>query len=339
MKSKKNVLIITEDLYPHMNANSEIAYRIAEELQNSHNCDVTILGNYARMEDADKGNPFSIRTISLSAINDYRIIFEQNVRLRYKLAKALFKPRTLGIWRHLRKKAITYIDDCVYENECVRIAKKELKSKKYDCIIGFVRPEYIRNVMYRLGSSVPSIIYKLDPFVVDYQKLGEEDKKLIDRADNMVGTIFATDIIFSEYYQKINRDNISKVVVVGFPNIFRPTQLNHTIMRQSEKIRCVFAGAFYKGIREPEYTFRLFERLALLGIELHIFGRMRDGLELPQNMPSNIFFHGEVSSEEAMNQMQSADVLVNVGNSITTMLPSKLLTYISAGRPILNRVC
>lgn len=34
--------------------------------------------------------------------------------------------------------------------------------------------------------------------------------------------------------------------------------------------------------------------------------------------------------------MQSADILVNIGNTVENQIPSKLLTYISFGKPIIN---
>ena len=57
---------------------------------------------------------------------------------------------------------------------------------------------------------------------------------------------------------------------------------------------------------------------------------------IPDVLPANIIFHGEVDSETALKCMLSADVLVNIGNTVLNMMPSKLLTYISTGKPILN---
>ena len=46
--------------------------------------------------------------------------------------------------------------------------------------------------------------------------------------------------------------------------------------------------------------------------------------------------HGWVSKEEANAFVDQFDVLVNVNNTITNQLPSKLFEYISTGKPILN---
>ena len=51
---------------------------------------------------------------------------------------------------------------------------------------------------------------------------------------------------------------------------------------------------------------------------------------------SNIVYHGEVSPEKADWYAQKADILINIGNKEFNLLPSKLIDYVSMGKPIIN---
>ena len=47
-------------------------------------------------------------------------------------------------------------------------------------------------------------------------------------------------------------------------------------------------------------------------------------------------FLDPVDNDEAESILMSADILVNIGNSVSNQIPSKLFDYISTGKPILN---
>jgi len=80
----------------------------------------------------------------------------------------------------------------------------------------------------------------------------------------------------------------------------------------------------------------------LLGenLELHFLGPVDSCMDLfaPYNVLLNkrIFLHGKVSREMAVRAMQSADILVNIGNTNPFQEPSKIIEYASTGKPIIN---
>ena len=49
-----------------------------------------------------------------------------------------------------------------------------------------------------------------------------------------------------------------------------------------------------------------------------------------------MILHGWVSKDEADKCISKYDVLVNVNNTITNQMPSKLFEYIGTGKPIVN---
>jgi hypothetical protein len=107
-------------------------------------------------------------------------------------------------------------------------------------------------------------------------------------------------------------------------------------------LRLVYSGTLYPGLREPDYLFRLVGALAERNIdcELHLFGQI-NGCEsaisgVPEHLRQRIVDHGIVTRPELMFELANASVLINIGNRTHYQLPSKLVEYLAAGRPILN---
>lgn len=97
----------------------------------------------------------------------------------------------------------------------------------------------------------------------------------------------------------------------------------------------VYTGRFYV-FRDPGPLLRAV--LAVPGVFLTVAGP-----EVPAELasmfkanPSRLRFLGPLSHPEALALQQSADMLVNIGNSGMTQVPGKLMEYLGAARPILH---
>ncbi len=105
-----------------------------------------------------------------------------------------------------------------------------------------------------------------------------------------------------------------------------------------EKIHLVYAGRFYKSIRNPEYLLQL--ALAMdADCVLHLYCQSDcDGMidDYVHRSNGKIQRHTPVSTEEIQRIYGAADVLVSVGNSTPEFKPSKTFEYIASGKPILN---
>jgi hypothetical protein len=110
------------------------------------------------------------------------------------------------------------------------------------------------------------------------------------------------------------------------------------------KTRLVFAGTLYRKIRNPAALLEFFDKLLKSttgeNLELHFFGVINDCdpcFEKYQALIGiKIFLHGLVPRAAAVRAMHDATVLVNLGNSTTFQLPSKVVEYAMLGKPILN---
>ena len=110
------------------------------------------------------------------------------------------------------------------------------------------------------------------------------------------------------------------------------------------KIRLVYAGRLYRNIRNPDVLLSIFAKISRLPggerLELHFFGSLHD---IRQNfrpyadlIGSRIHIHGLTDRETTIAAMQSAGILVNIGNTTSYQLPSKLIEYASLSKPIIN---
>jgi glycosyltransferase involved in cell wall biosynthesis len=110
-------------------------------------------------------------------------------------------------------------------------------------------------------------------------------------------------------------------------------------------IRLVYVGNFHHRLREPTTYISTIEeaiayRAELAGrVELHFLGDSALVLECLEKFPSVkklCRFHGRSSRQAVMEALDAADIFVNVGNSTSYQLPSKVIEYASFGKPILN---
>jgi len=116
------------------------------------------------------------------------------------------------------------------------------------------------------------------------------------------------------------------------------------VSRSDGAVRLVYLGRLYRGLREPAFLLELFNRLCSaqkdVRYELHLLGEMREFDALLRDwavrLDGRLVLHGVQPRDAAAAAVAAADVLVNVGNESADQLPSKLVEYAAAGKPILN---
>ncbi len=334
MDRKYSVLILTNTLYPNLNANSEIAYRIGCALRDFHGCDITVLGYHKTAEAIPESDPYSLRTVSMKSATEFQRIFLSTPNRFARLAKLLLHPQSMRLYLDVRS-ARPYS----YSRSYLNAVKAQLKRKHYDCIIGVSEPPSILVALSQLKSKVPFISYRLDPWATNI--LYADDKGIREeeiRSDDAAAAVIVTDLIRRDCAAYSPRRILDKMVAIEFPGIIRQKKAGKSVSFEPGKIHCVYAGVLYKDIRNPAYTLELFKALGGDGVVLHLYGALSSDDVLPAVLPENVVYHGVVDSETAAACMQAADVLVSIGNTISNQMPSKILTYLSMGKPILNLV-
>lgn len=168
------------------------------------------------------------------------------------------------------------------------------------------------------------------------------ERSVIAKADAISVTTKSTRAIYEEYSPAV----LGKVHVIS-PLLSLPDfheRCSPASNDSNQPIRLVFIGSLYKNLRSPRQLLSYFEKLVESvgekGVELHFYGAVNDcGPDFatcPQLIRPYLFLHGLVSRQEAVNAMNKADILVNIGNKSESQLASKVIEYMAVGKPILN---
>lgn len=127
-----------------------------------------------------------------------------------------------------------------------------------------------------------------------------------------------------------------------------PYLLPNRILRKTENqkrhltpggINLVYAGSFYRKIRNPEYLVKVISQINDPKIVLHLYtsGDCEDILrKYTDKSNGHICLHNMVSHDEILQIYSEADIFVSVENQQAEYSPSKVFEYIATGKPILN---
>lgn len=128
---------------------------------------------------------------------------------------------------------------------------------------------------------------------------------------------------------------------VGMLPYLLPTikySMSHKHYFDSSKINFVYAGRFYKKIRNPSFLLEVFMHTQEDAV-LHLFCSSDCDKQINQAVEDShgkIVRHEMVGPEEIAGVYAEADVLVTVGNNLPEFKPSKTFEYIATRKPILN---
>ncbi len=167
------------------------------------------------------------------------------------------------------------------------------------------------------------------------------ERKIFGLADSISVTCQPTATKYSQMFPEF-KDKI--VVIPPLLSMNRRGKVATPFFHQGSKIRLLYVGTLYRAIRSPKFLLTLFEQLLEImpheEIELHFIGGNDECVEHFQPyarlLDKNIFLHGLLGRNRVTQAMEEADVLVNIGNHNRYQLPSKVVEYVSQGKPILN---
>ena len=169
--------------------------------------------------------------------------------------------------------------------------------------------------------------HRVIPFFRKFQDLVKLERIVSSKAD----CLFLSEEAMS-CRQDIYGDIVNKVAL---PYILPEVKETGIRIFDKEHIHCVYAGRFYKDIRNPEYMLKVFSALNDKKIILHLYSSGCDEMVRKYaTMSSQIQHHGYVSQEELQQVYASCDFLIGVGNAMNDFLPSKTYEYLSLRRSI-----
>jgi len=111
--------------------------------------------------------------------------------------------------------------------------------------------------------------------------------------------------------------------------------------KDNEYIDVVYSGVLDKKVRPPHRTLKKLAELISINnrIRIHFFtlGNCEDVVkEYSSKLPNNIIHHGYAKTDVVMKQIKKANILLSIGNTDVTLIPSKIFEYMSSGKPIVH---
>ena len=220
---------------------------------------------------------------------------------------------------------------------------------EYDWVVSVAYPFTNHLVAARwTPESTRLALYNLDP----YWNNGTYPPQLAAaRADEeadvyqKANCIFCTPEQLPDYQIPAFQRVAGKIHPLPYPKLVQPqVQQRCPIQFASDCINLLYLGTVYGDIRKPEALFKLFQKAAELEprLRLYIVGKKfgadadRYLTEYKAKLGDKLQCCAPIPPEQTADLLLRADVLVNMGNTVHNQMPSKVVEYISTGKPILN---
>jgi glycosyltransferase involved in cell wall biosynthesis len=342
-------LFITKEYPPFPDASGSIVYHLTDCLKKQgHHVDVIARDYFEHVEKEGSGDVCWIKMSYWEKLSKRVRSGSSSILyiLIYKICSMIRKI--------ILMLAISKFPDSEWwiTKRTIKVYKKYLNKKKYDCIIGFFRPYSCLSAAMQIAEyelSATCIACYFD--IVDLQQrpsfmpknlykklILKGDRKVMDKCDRImlpVSALKRKDMILN---------TTRNPVYYEFPT-FIASKTNDSYFGKSDKgtINLVFAGTMDVTYRNPENMLEVLTEVARrnrqLKIKLDIFGggnceEIIRSIIREDNLQIN--YHGKVPKKDVTVYEKKADVLINIMNAYEGIVPSKIFELFACCKPILN---
>lgn len=322
---KPHLVIVCGILYPNPSPTGLCAYRYASLLADNYNMEFIAMSSNGR-EESDYYEGIPVHTLSswrLRAENKAKGLTKKIIHI---LGSAQLKVTMNG--------NLEWFSDAAYKK------LEELhKQRPIDALLTICSPlpAHIAGVAFKeKHPEVRHCAYTVDPYAASDRIIpfGRNFRDLVEYEYNISKQ---TDcLLLSEEAFNMRQDIYGGIKQkLSLPYLLPKSSAAEGNLFDKEHIHCVYAGSFYKDIRNPEYMLKVFSSLDGKAVKLHLYSSGCDDLvkgyaEKNENIEAN----GYVPQKELQQIYASCDVLIGVGNAMNDFLPSKTYEYLSLRKPI-----
>lgn len=330
-----NYIVLGHHLYPIPDANGICLMNILNEIQKRGN-DVKVISQVSeKYNEINDGNTIRFYHHQLLSWSSCRTAYE---RLRY------ITRRVITLFNYPR------IDNSLVKKKYIALSKKIIDNDDIDVIICVCNPVESVEAAVRLKDLYPGkrlVIYNIDtisdvPFpkierpIAKYlsKKAHQWEKRVFSKADVIVNLKchehHFSQVLYKDYYKKMLFQDV--------PMLVKPSSSNNKKVERKATKRLVYAGSFYRKMRNPTILLNLFDRIPGLDYELRIYTSKAycDFIRSILNEVTNIKVNGYLKSEELNEVILDSDILISLGNKESSMFPSKIVSYVAFGMPIIH---
>ncbi len=349
-ENMNNIIFIVGEYHPYFSAVGTCCFNIAEEMAKDNKVIVICMKSYIGQPEAEDYKGQTIIRVSHRWLD-----------IRLKLNNKIMKTNGNA------HKWYTLLLNGVRAKEYLQVVFSKASIKKnlvrsYLSALGdikepitaviplcFPMDAVLAGMEYK--KKVPEIKlipYLFDPFVESHtlhrtewnKKIKKQthlkiEKKMLENSSK----VFCVNQLKSHFYMFGN--NEKSIVVTEHPLLKKKQTKECTKdVEIDAKVIVTYTGVFDSLIRNPEYFLRTMKQVFCgLKSELHLYTYGNCGKLIKKytdESEGKIINHGYVTKEQADNAITQSHVLVSVGNIDNSQVPSKIIEYISACKPIIH---
>lgn len=327
---KKRLAVLCGVYYPEPSPTGLCAKKFVELLKEDFDIDILCISENGAAETICSEEGIVIHTLTCRRLAQQTRAAGVEKKALHLLGAAQIKLRLLGNLSWLRK---------AYNNKLCELNAEH----PFDTVFSICSPfaAHVAACDYKAShKNVHWCAYTVDPYATEnrIRPIGVSLSRLcaIERE-----TLLKTDslLLSEEVYRHREALYAGHPDCQPLPYLLPEIHMERTGRKffDENDINCVYAGSFYRDIRNPEHMLQLFSRLDDPRIKLHLFSRgCEDLVKKYADESSCIIVHERVPVSEMAQVYSEADVLINAGNATMEFLPSKTFEYISSCKPIVN---
>lgn len=235
----------------------------------------------------------------------------------------------------------------LYTYRFYKKAKKLVEQEHFDAVISIYTPVDALLGAYFIKKKFPQIKYI--PYFLDSMSGGYGPKQFskertIKRGLRIESRVFeqADKIVLmkssEEHHLKYNSRFIDKFIFLDIPMLGEPEPIN-VQSNEDTTVKLLFVGSLSSNVRNPETLIKALEKIKDDNISCEFVGNIscKDKFnKLKKLYGERLTLTDFINHDDLLEKIAQADVLLNVGNLIPTMVPSKIFEYMSYGKPIIS---
>lgn len=165
------------------------------------------------------------------------------------------------------------------------------------------------------------------------------ERRVLETADAITVT---TPVTLLKYRQEFGERSVANIRVIP-PLLTNPRKAERPVpILHPTTIKIGYFGALYAPTRTPDAFLKLLAQTfskrpdLRTRLEIHFYGEIFPEFYAKLSAEPGLYLHGLQGRMDAWLAMQGMDILLNIGNTTDFQLPSKVVDYLAAGKPVLH---